>query len=271
MAKNQKYHVDSFHRAKLKILADAHKISTEFTTDDMLAELAQVAGEEAVKHFRLVSGSPGASLHDAYEAAAKDDFQRAEAILDKIGESKDPRWVAESKAHLYATGGLLTDALAHVKSYNGNAPLQEWLFKVEADLLYRLDRPGELKRLCTVWGDFDIDRLNYHLNVARVMYMHGDLKKAARIIDGLLVLEPLEEMARLLKGDILVKLKRYDEAIEQYNQALEIDDNIILLTAYIRALIAGGYRQDALEMCNDFQSEYGSHPELQELRKTARA
>ena len=262
--------IDSFCRSRLMTYVEMSEVTANMRSEDLEEEICRMGGEEAVEHSRLMHGAAGASLIDAYRAAANDDFREAEAAVDKIGEFKGPAWSAQTKSDIYEMAGRLEDALAHASAYNRNAPLQEQLFATEADLLYRLGRTGELARLCTVWDDFEKDRLDLHLNRARVMYAKGNIRRAARLVNALLTLEPLKHMARLLKGDILARAKRYQDAIEQCDRGLEMSDDIMLQTARVRALLGDGQHQEALEECDDFLSQYPDHREFLNLRKAAR-
>ena len=230
-------------------------------------EISRVAGEGAVEHSRLMDGAAGAPLYEAYGAAADDDFERVDAVLETIGRHKGPKWTAETKAGICSMAGRMEEALHTVQSYNRDAPVQEWLFTVEADLLYRLNMLDVLKALCVTWKDFVLERFEMHLNRARVMHKTGNLKRAERIVNALLILEPLDSMARLLKGDILVQLGRYDDAVNHYDKGLSVSDDIMLLTARVRALLKGGRIQEALEDCDEFLSEFPDHREFKELRK----
>ena len=260
-----KERIDAYCMDQLTRHRDALK--TVQLTRELEDEISSVAGEDAVEHSKLMSGAAGVSLYEAYEAAADGDFERVDAVLKTIGQHKGPKWTAETKTNIYSMAGRMKEALHIAQSYNRGAPMQKWLFEAEADLLYRLNMLDDLKALCVLWQDLMVERFEMHLNRARVMHKTGNLKRAERIVNALIILEPLDSMARLLKGDILVQLGRYDDAVDHYDKGLLVSDDIMLLTARVRALLKGRHIQEAMDDCDDFLAEFPNHRGFTELRK----
>lgn len=263
---DDKDRIDSYCMEQLTRYRDASKMVQ--LGSGLEDEISRVAGEDAVEHAKLMDGAAGVPLYEAYGAAADSDFERVDAVLETIGRHKGSKWTAETKAGIYSMAGRMEEALHIVQSYNRDAPIQKQLFTVEADLLYRLNMLDDLKELCMTWKDFMVERFEMHLNRARVMHKTGNLKRAERIVNALIILEPLDSMARLLKGDILVQLGRYDDAVNHYDKGLSVSDDMMLLTARVRALLKGRRIQEALEDCDDFLAEFPDHREFTELRKT---
>ncbi len=61
---------------------------------------------------------------------------------------------------------------------------------------------------------------------ARALHGEGSLVEALSLIDHAVTLAPDAPEARLLKGEICLSLERYDDAIDAFNEALEIDPGL---------------------------------------------
>lgn len=95
--------------------------------------------------------------------------------------------------------------------------------EMKADLLYRLGRRDELAAWCDAWRDSDGSRMDIYLNRARLMHLAGDTAGALKHANAICVLDDHLLAGCKLAGDILVDTGDLQEAVERYNEALDID------------------------------------------------
>ena len=95
--------------------------------------------------------------------------------------------------------------------------------ETKATLLYRLGRRDELAAWCDAWVDSDGSRVDIYLNRARLMRLDGDTAGALKHANAICLLDDRLLAGRNLAGDVLVDMGHYKEAVERYNESLDID------------------------------------------------
>ena len=105
------------------------------------------------------------------------------------------------------------------KTYSSTLPAG-----MKADLLYRLGRRDELAAWCDAWRESaGSGKMDLYLNRARLMRLTGDAAGALKHANAICVLDDRLLAGRMLAGDILVDTGDLREAVERYNEALDID------------------------------------------------
>jgi len=87
------------------------------------------------------------------------------------------------------------------------------------------------------------DAVNFMVSIYDLM---GDTDRAEQYVKNLINDDPKNKLFRAQYGDLLLKLKRYDESIEQYKKALEIDPNYI----NVKRNLAVAYKNKAVDIQN---------------------
>ena len=73
--------------------------------------------------------------------------------------------------------------------------------------------------------EFDPGNINANAYLVELYEIKGDPERALESISSLVTKEPTNKFYRAQYGDMLYKLEKYDEAIVQYEKAMEIDTN----------------------------------------------
>jgi tetratricopeptide (TPR) repeat protein len=87
------------------------------------------------------------------------------------------------------------------------------------------------------------DAVNFMVSIYDIM---GDTDRAEQVIKDKIKNNPKNKLFKAQYGDLLLKLKRYDEAIEQYQEALKIDPNYL----NVKRNLGVAYKNKAVEIQN---------------------
>ena len=99
----------------------------------------------------------------------------------------------------------------------------------------------------------NVDAINFMVSIYDLM---GDPKKAEEFVMNQIKNNPENELFRAQYGDLLLKLKRYDDAIEQYKKALSIDPKYM----NVKRNLAVAYKNKAVEIQNAQTKKYNEDP-----------
>ena len=88
---------------------------------------------------------------------------------------------------------------------------------------------------------FNVDANNFLVNIYEIQ---GEQEKAVEFIASLVKDTPGNKHYRAQYGDILLRLNKYDEAIEQYKKALEIDPDFV----EVKRNLASAYKNKAVKI-----------------------
>jgi tetratricopeptide (TPR) repeat protein len=87
------------------------------------------------------------------------------------------------------------------------------------------------------------DAVNFMVSIYDLM---GNSDRAEQYVKDQITKDPENKLFRAQYGDLLLKMKRYDEAIDQYKKALEIDPNYL----NIKRNLAVAYKNKAVDIQN---------------------
>lgn len=162
---------------------------------------------------------------DMTERARAGDIDGALDIVEKaaVAGRLTPEEVLLGKQIIYNTADEPERELETIirleKTYSSTLPAG-----MKADLLYRLGRRDELAAWCDAWRDTaGSSRMDLYLNRARLMRLAGDTAGALKHANAICVLDDRLLAGRVLAGDILADTGDLREAVERYNEALDID------------------------------------------------
>lgn len=135
------------------------------------------------------------------------------------------------------------------------------LFEFMTDIAYRMNKTAELDKLCKEWDKQGYDRINLHINRARVMCRKGFLDDGLNMTDAILTLEPTNSMAHLLRGNILATRGMHKDAIGEFKEGLKHDDDPLLGIGLAKSFYAVGQKQQAQKLRDDLLDR-GINPKI---------
>ena len=167
----------------------------------------------------------------------------------------------ELRAKIYMAAdwweGLLNGLLKiHYEGYK-----LDGLFEFMADIAYRTNRTVKLDKLCKEWDEQGYDRINLHINRARVLCRRGFLDDGLKMADAILTLEPTNPMAHLLRGNILATRGMHKDAINEFKEGLKYDDDALLSIGLAKSFYAVGQKQRAQKL-RDNLLDKGVNPKI---------
>lgn len=205
------------------------------TLKDLLLTCQMIYYEERLETFRMI----GKAVLDGHTEHA---INMTESLELDVEED------AGLRAKIYmATDwweGLLDGLL---KIHYGGYKL-DGLFEFMADIAYRTNSTAELDKLCKEWDKQGYDRINLHINRARVLCRQGFLDDGLKMADAILTLEPTNPMAHLLRGNILATRGMHKDAINGFKEGLKYDDDVLLSIGLAKSFYAVGQKQRAQKL-----------------------
>ena len=192
-------------------------------------------------------------VNDIGKAALAGHTDHAAIMAGEIGLMDEE--VVELRARVCMFCDMWDNALRFIEDYHSQMHFSEWLFEFAADVMYRMNKTDKLDELCKAWTGHGYDRINLHLNRARVLCMKGFLKEGLDIAEAILLLEPTHSLTHLLRGNILATRRLHDDAIGAFKQGLKYGDDPLLRLGLAKSLYATGKRRQAQRLRDELVAD----------------
>lgn len=205
---------------------------------DLLDELRREGQLPHSTVFLMVTAQ--ASYHQVVEAAeaALDGFlvrpYTGALLSQRLTEARNRKRELDDILRALDSGQTEVALARALRRFQGKMPYAAWCGRLVAELLLRLDRPGDARLM---FEKLSQGRVTWaRLGVARAMMASGDNGNARKVIQAVLADEPGSADAHDLMGRILVEQCDFDGALNEYREAATITPGCLLRTQHAGAL-----------------------------------
>ncbi len=132
-------------------------------------------------------------------------------------------------------------------------------FEALTEIYYSRKKYDESLENVQILLDFDPANINANAYLVELYEIKGQPEEALKSIASLVEKEPENKLYRAQYGDMLYKLNKYNEAIKQYEKAMEIDPNFY----EVARNLAAAYKNQAVEIQKKQRDKAEKNPEYE--------